>query len=97
VWVELAAAYVIGTAAGLWLFKNWVSEKIVTATLDTLIRDGYLYSWVDDEGITQLTKWSDIYKTEMEVIEEMTPEEIERIVDELIEEDKRRNETDDTP
>lgn len=90
-WVELAAAYVIGTAAGLWLFKNWVSERIVTATLDTLIRDGYLYSWVDEDGITQLTKWSDIHKTDM------TPEEIERIVDELIEEDKRRNETDDTP
>lgn len=99
---HLAAAYVIGSAAALWLFRKWVEERIVTATLDTLIRDGYLYSWIDDHGITQLTKVRDVLmeKSELDIIDEMDPAEIEAIVDELIELDKARkedNETDDTP
>ena len=95
---HLAAAYVIGSAAALWLFRTWVQEKIVTATLDTLIEQGYLYSWLDEDGTTQLTKWQDILQTDLERIESMDPDEIDAILDELLEEDKRRkNEEDDTP
>ena len=95
---HLAAAYVVGSAAALWLFRTWVQEKIVTATLDTLIEQGYLYSWLDEDGTTQITKWKDILQTDLELIESMDPDEIDAILDELLEEDKRRkNEEDDTP
>ena len=97
VW-HLAAAYVVGSAAALWLFRMWVQEKIVTATLDTLIEQGYLYSWLDEDGTTQITKWQDLLQTDLERIESMDPDEIDAILDELLEEDKRRkNEEDDTP
>ena len=110
---HVAAAYVIGTAAGLWLFRSWVKESIVTATLDSLVEQGYLFSWLDEDGVTQITKWSeieamadkvterarrdDLDETEFDVLDRLTPEEIENILDELIQEDKQDSETDDTP
>ena len=96
---HLAAAYVIGTAAGLALFHTWIKEKVVTKTLDSLIEQGYLFSWIDDDGITQLSKWGDIEKSTLDIIDEMSTEEIAEILDELIEEDKRNTdeEQDDTP
>ena len=106
---HVAAAYVIGTAAGLWLFRTWVKESIVTATLDSLVEQGYLFSWLDEDGVTQITKWSEIEamadkirvvaddeETELDVIERLTPDEIEQILDELIKEQNEREE-DDTP
>jgi hypothetical protein len=111
---HLAAAYVIGTAAGLWLFREVIKEKIVTATLDTLVEQGYLFSWLDSDGVTQITKWSevasiaeqvaakaadddDIEESDLDIIERLTPAEIEAILDELIQEDEQDSETDDTP
>ena len=95
--VHLAAAYVIGSAASMWLFHKWSQERIVTATLDTLIEQGYLLSFIDKDGVTQLNRWSDLGKTDMEIIEEMSPEEIEAILEDLIEEERLKNEEDDTP
>lgn len=107
---HLAAAYAIGTAAGLWLFREVIKEKIVTATLDTLVEQGYLFSWLDEDGVTQITKWSevaeqlaakaaddDIEESDLDVLDRLTPAEIEAILDELIKEDEQDSETDDTP
>ena len=58
-WVHLAAAYAVGTAAGLALFRTWVKEQIITATLDTLIDGGYLKGEEDDEGTFHLTRIDD--------------------------------------
>ena len=97
---HLAAAYVVGSAAAVALFRTWVKEKIVTATLDTLIEQGYLVSWIDEQGVTQLSKWGDLQdmeKSMLDMIDEMDPAEVERILDEMIQEDKEKNEEDDTP
>ena len=87
---HLAAAYVVGTAAGLWIFRTWVKETIITATLDSLITQGYLRSYEDHEGVTQLLK-----------PEEMSPDEIdeqlERILDIIEKREQEDNEEDDTP
>jgi hypothetical protein len=96
VW-HLAAAYVVGSAAAVWLFHEWMQERIVTATLDTLIEQGYLLSFIDKDGVTQLNRWSDLGKTDMEILEDMSPEEIEAILEDLIEEERLRNDEDDTP
>jgi hypothetical protein len=98
--VHLAAAYVIGSAAAVWLFRTWVKERVVTATLDTLIEQGYLISYVDEHGITQLSKWGDLQdmeKSMLDMIDEMDPAEIDAILDEIIQEEKLRDEEDDTP
>jgi hypothetical protein len=98
---HLAAAYAIGSAAALWLFRRWTQERIVTATIDTLIEEGYVISYVDDEGITQLSKWGDFAEMEksiLDTIDDMDPAEIEAILDEMIaEEEKQKHEEDDTP
>lgn len=57
---HIAAAYAVGTAAGLAIFRQWVQEKIITATIDTLIQDEYVRSYEDDDGITHLYKWHDL-------------------------------------
>ena len=98
--VHLAAAYVIGSAAAVWIFRTWVQERVVTATLDTLIEQGYLISYVDEEGITQLSRWGDmeeIEKSMLDIIDEMDPADVGKILEEIVEEEKLRNEEDDTP
>jgi len=103
---HLAAAYVVGSAAAVWLFRTWVKESIITATIDTLAKDGYLYSQVDRDGVVHLTKWYEIEEQEeemwdemesdLDVIDRLTPEEVTAILEKLIEEETRREE-DDTP
>jgi hypothetical protein len=98
---HLAAAYVIGSAAALWLFRKWTQERIVTATLDTLIEQGYLLSYQDEDGVTQLSKWreEDLGPSDLDILDDLSGEEIEAILQELIEEDakKKNEEQDDTP
>jgi len=57
---HIAAAYAVGTAAGVAIFRQWVQEKIITATIDTLIQDEYVRSFEDDDGITHLYKWHEL-------------------------------------
>jgi len=54
---HIGLAYVIGTAAGIGIFRGWIQERIITATIDTLIRDEYIRSFEDEQGITHLHKW----------------------------------------
>ena len=96
----------VGSAAAVWLFRTWVKESIITATIDTLAKDGYLYSQVDRDGVVHLTKWYEIEEQEeemwdemesdLDVIDRLTPEEVTAILEKLIEEETRREE-DDTP
>ena len=57
---EMIAAYTVGTIAGMYLFREWTRERLVTNTLDVLIEQGYLRSWIDDEGTVNLYKWYEI-------------------------------------
>jgi len=76
---HLIAAYVGGTVAGLILFRWWVKEYIITATIDTLVEQEYVRSYEDEDGSIQLYKWHDIEdvleKIQMIQLNERTPEE----------------------
>ena len=93
---QLLAAYFVGTAGGIMIFRQQIKENIVASALDALVENDYLRTYVDNDGITQLYKWyeNDLEEeelTDMERIERMSAEEIEEILDELIKEEKRRN------
>ena len=57
---HLATAYVVGTAAGIGIFRWWVREGIVTMTIDSLVEQEYVRSYEDEQGITHLYKWHEI-------------------------------------
>ena len=54
---HLGAAYFVGTAVGLLLFRKVIQESLITSTIDILIDQDYLRSWIDSEGVTHLYKW----------------------------------------
>jgi len=54
---EMITAYVVGSVVGFYLFRNYNRESIITTTLDALIKNDYLRSFEDDEGVIQLYKW----------------------------------------
>ena len=57
---HMIVAYAAGTAAGIWIFRQWTQERIITATIDTLIADEYVRSYEDKEGLTHLYKWHEL-------------------------------------
>lgn len=91
---EVALGYVVGSAASLFLFREWIKENIVNSTLDMLIREDYVRSWVDDEGIIQLSKLDEGIPDLGEISPEVWAQ-FEKIIEEMKEEDQR--EDDDTP
>ena len=91
---EVALGYVIGSAASLFLFRAWIKENIVSNTLDMLIREDYVRSWIDDEGIIQLSKLDEGIPDVGEISPEVWAQ-FEKIIQEMKEEDER--EEDDTP
>jgi len=113
---HIGAAYVVGTAAGIGIFRHVIREDLVSRAIDTLVDNDYVRTYRDDSGITHLYKWyelddlledakirvlngersSELTESEIEIIENMDPEEIGQIFDELIEEE-RKSEKDDTP
>ena len=73
--LDVAIAYVVGTAAGLWVFRRSIREEIVTRALDTLVEQDYVRSYVDEEGITQLYKWYELEDVIAEIQREKEKEE----------------------
>ena len=89
---QLVVMYFVGTGSGLILFRHFIKEHIITATIDTLVEQEYVRSYEDDHGITHLYKWHDLEdvldRIQMIKLSERDPEEWG------FEED---NEEDDTP
>ena len=92
---EVALGYVIGSAASLFLFRAWIKENIVSNTLDMLIREDYVRSWIDDEGIIQLSKLDEGIPDLGEISPEVWAQ-FEKIIQEMKKEEDEREE-DDTP
>jgi len=57
---HVVTAYLVGTAAGLGIFRHWIKTNLVMNALDNLIDQDYIRSYVDEEGITQLYKWYEL-------------------------------------
>jgi len=91
---EVALGYMVGSAASLLLFRTWIKERIVEGTLDMLINEDYIRSFIDDDGVVQLSKLDeDIMDRE---ISDEVWEKFEQALNELKEENEEREE-DDTP
>ena len=57
---HMLAAYFVGTTAGVILFKTYVKEQIIVATLDNLVDQGLVKSYTDHEGLIQFMRIEDI-------------------------------------
>ena len=57
---HVIAAYAAGTAAGIGIFHQWVKERIITMTIDSLVDQEYVRSYTDAYGVTHLHKWHDL-------------------------------------
>ena len=95
---EVAIGYVVGTVVGLFLFRMFVRERIVTATLDMLIQEEYVKSWEDEDGTTQLVKWREAVDIESwrRLYEEINTDKFDEILNEIMEQ-RGNDEKDDTP
>jgi threonine synthase len=101
---DVVIGYVIGTVVGIFLFRMYVQERIVTATLDMLIEGDYVRSYIDQDGITQLYRWDEsddlnAWETLERLIEDMeaNPEQYDSMINSIIKAEEEDNETDDTP
>jgi len=76
---HLVTAYVVGTAAGIGIYRHVVKEYIITATIDSLVEQEYVRSYEDDHGITHLYKWHDLEdlleRIQMKELSDRDPEE----------------------
>ena len=91
---EVALGYIVGSAASLLLFRTWIKERIVSGTLDMLIAEDYVRSYIDRDGVTQLSKLDEDIMSQ-----EISPEmwdAFEKALNELKEE-VEDSEEDDTP
>ena len=92
---EVAIGYVVGTVVGLLLFRMFVRERIVTATLDMLIQEEYVKSWEDENGTTQLVKWREAVDVESwrRLYEEINTDKFDEILKEIMEEGSDKDDT----
>ena len=66
---QLLTAYFVGTAGGIFLFRQVIKEQLIAGALDSLVEQDYIRSYVDDEGITQLYKWYELEDVIDEIID----------------------------
>ena len=57
---HIGAAYVVGTAAGIGVFRHMIREDLVSRAIDTLVENDYVRTYTDEHGITHLHKWYDL-------------------------------------
>ena len=90
--VEVIVSYIVGSVAGIWLFKRLATEHTIAATLDNLVEEGYIRTRVDKDGITQLYKYDEhpdftITFDDVEDLMNMDEDELARRIEEVLEED----------
>lgn len=90
--VEVIVSYIVGSVAGIWLFKRLATEHTIAATLDNLVEEGYIRTRVDKDGITQLYKYDErpdvkISFEDVEDLMNMDEDELARRIEEVLEED----------
>jgi len=69
-YLEILAIYGVGTVAGIGLFHYHIKERLVSATIESLLADDYVRATEDEDGNLQLHRW---YELE-DILEEMKNE-----------------------
>ena len=59
-YADVLVSYMIGTGAGIFLFKRYVQEAIIQRTIDMLVQEDYVRSYRSDDGEIHLHKWYDL-------------------------------------
>ena len=57
---HLATAYVVGSLAGVFLFRSWIKERIIALTIDSLVEQEYVSEYEDEEGTLYLHQRHDM-------------------------------------
>jgi hypothetical protein len=57
---HVLVSYAAGTAVGLALFRQFVKERIIATTIDSLVDQEYVRSYEDESGVTHLYKWHEV-------------------------------------
>ena len=69
-YADVLVSYMIGTGAGIFLFKRYVQEGIIQRTIDMLVAEDYVRSYRGDDGELHLHKWYELD----DIIEEISKE-----------------------
>ena len=91
--VEVIVSYIVGSVAGIWLFKRLATEHTIAATLENLVEEGFIRTRVDKDGITQIYKYDDDERPDVKISFEdvedlmnMDEDELARRIEEVLEE-----------
>ena len=89
--VEVIVSYIVGSVAGIWLFKRLATEHTIASTLENLVEEGFIRTRVDKDGITQLYKYDEypdftITFDDVEDLMDMDEDELARRIEEVLEE-----------
>lgn len=91
---HIGIGYAIGTAIGIALFKEFVKEKIITSTIDSLATQGYLYVTEGPDGMVMLTKVDEVVEAAVtEIKVEAIIKEADEIQKKLWEDDDAEDDT----
>ena len=59
-YADVIVSYLVGTGAGIWLFKRYVEEDLIRRTIDTLVENDYVRSYMNSDGDIELYKWYEL-------------------------------------
>ena len=59
-YADVIVSYVVGTGAGIWLYKRFVQEYLIQQTIDALVQEDFVRSFLNDEDELELRKWYDL-------------------------------------
>ena len=69
-YADVIVSYLVGTGAGVWLFKRYVEEDLIRRTIDTLVEEDYVRSYMNEDGDIELYKWYELEDVLEKMIEE---------------------------
>lgn len=81
-YMDVFVSYLVGTIAGIWLFKRYIQEGIIQQTIDTLVKEDFCRAYVNEDGEHELHKWYELD----DVFEEIVRlKETEQLIQEAVE------------
>lgn len=69
---HIIGSYIVGTLAGVFVFKSWVREGIITMTIESLADQGYLYATELPDGTVSLTRVDDVIEDMIRQVEDLS-------------------------
>ena len=74
-YADVIVSYIVGTGAGIYLFKRYVQEEIIQRTIDTLVKEDFCRAYINEDGDHELYKWYELEDVFEQIQEDMKNEE----------------------